>query len=435
MGEKSMADATVARLGETPFAVIDLETTGIYPGGCDRIIEVAIVTADPSGIVLDEYVTLVNPRRDVGPTPLHGIMAEDVMHAPAFEEIAGDVAQRLDGAILVGHNLRFDLRFIDAELARCGVTVPPMPALCTLDLAFRICPMLPSRKLRLCCEEAGIRHEGEHNALADARATAALLAEYLRRAVERGWYTLPDLGCETCGLPHSSWRASLRASGSCLCRAAAADKARQERTYLSRLVERLPGNDGTNSVAAEYMALLDRALEDRIVTRDEAEALIAAAETWGMTRQDVLAAHRVYLSSLVAQALSDGVVTTVEKRDLEAVCDMLILHRATLDELLSGPSDVNISPPAVKENLSGKTVCFTGELSARIDGEPVTRGQAQELATGAGLIVKNGVTKKLDLLVCADPHSQSGKAKKAREYSVRIIAEPAFWRAIGVTVE
>lgn len=49
--------------------------------------------------------------------------------------------------------------------------------------------------------------------------------------------------------------------------------------------------------------------------------------------------------------------------------------------------------------------------------------------------MKSGVTKKLDLLVCADPHSQSGKAKKAREYGIRILAEPAFWRAIGVAAE
>ena len=44
------------------------------------------------------------------------------------------------------------------------------------------------------------------------------------------------------------------------------------------------------------------------------------------------------------------------------------------------------------------------------------------------------VTKKLDLLVLADPHSQSDKAKKARQYSIRIMHEPAFWKAIGVEV-
>ena len=45
------------------------------------------------------------------------------------------------------------------------------------------------------------------------------------------------------------------------------------------------------------------------------------------------------------------------------------------------------------------------------------------------------VTKKLDLLVLADPHSQSGKAKKARQYGIRILHEPVFWKAIGVAVK
>jgi DNA polymerase-3 subunit epsilon len=45
------------------------------------------------------------------------------------------------------------------------------------------------------------------------------------------------------------------------------------------------------------------------------------------------------------------------------------------------------------------------------------------------------VTKKLDYLVTPDPDSMSGKAKKAREYGVRIVAEPVFWRMVGVEVE
>lgn len=60
------------------------------------------------------------------------------------------------------------------------------------------------------------------------------------------------------------------------------------------------------------------------------------------------------------------------------------------------------------------------------------RNEAEDLARAADLIVKSGVSKKLDILVCADPHSQSSKARKARDYGVRIMAEEAFWRALGV---
>jgi DNA polymerase-3 subunit epsilon len=62
----------------------------------------------------------------------------------------------------------------------------------------------------------------------------------------------------------------------------------------------------------------------------------------------------------------------------------------------------------------------------------VTRPVAEQLAAQAGLIVASSVTKKLDLLVAADPKTLSTKGRKAREYGIRIVAEPAFWRMLGV---
>ena len=87
-----------ARLGETPFAVLDVETTGFHAKGSDRIVEIGIVRMDSSGRVEDEYVTLLNPDRDVGPTDIHGVRASDVINAPRFVEVAGDIAVRLSDA-------------------------------------------------------------------------------------------------------------------------------------------------------------------------------------------------------------------------------------------------------------------------------------------------------------------------------------------------
>jgi DNA polymerase-3 subunit epsilon len=80
-------------------------------------------------------------------------------------------------------------------------------------------------------------------------------------------------------------------------------------------------------------------------------------------------------------------------------------------------------------------VCFTGELLGRLRGERVTRELAEKLATEAGLEVRTSVTKKLELLVVADPETQSIKARKAREYGVRIMAERVFWAALKMPVE
>jgi DNA polymerase-3 subunit epsilon len=76
-------------------------------------------------------------------------------------------------------------------------------------------------------------------------------------------------------------------------------------------------------------------------------------------------------------------------------------------------------------------------LQSRIKGELITRDVAETLAEQAGLVVvvANSVTKKLVLLVVADPNPQSGKAKKARQYGTRVLADSVFWRMIGVMVE
>lgn len=79
------------------IAVVDVETTGFAAERTDRVVEIAIVRLSQSGEVLDEFETLVNPQRDVGPTQIHGISARDVRQAPVFAEVAGDVAARLEG--------------------------------------------------------------------------------------------------------------------------------------------------------------------------------------------------------------------------------------------------------------------------------------------------------------------------------------------------
>jgi DNA polymerase-3 subunit epsilon len=99
---------------------------------------------------------------------------------------------------------------------------------------------------------------------------------------------------------------------------------------------------------------------------------------------------------------------------------------------LSNPPTCTPRPSPI---LKGLSVCFTGALVGRIDGEQITRSEATELATEAGLVVRSGVSKGLDLLVVADPDSPSGKAQRARELGTRVMAEAVFWRAIGAPID
>lgn len=73
--------------------VVDVETTGF--GAHDRIVEIAVITLDPeTWETEDEYDTLINPQRDVGPTGVHGVTAGMVELAPVFAEVLGPVSQR-----------------------------------------------------------------------------------------------------------------------------------------------------------------------------------------------------------------------------------------------------------------------------------------------------------------------------------------------------
>lgn len=83
-----------------------------------------MVRLDAYGRVVDEWCSLVNPDRDMGPQDIHGISAAEARRAPVFADLAGAVAARLAGRTVVAHNLAFDAPFLAAEYGRLGLSVP-----------------------------------------------------------------------------------------------------------------------------------------------------------------------------------------------------------------------------------------------------------------------------------------------------------------------
>ena len=442
MASAQTPTASLTDLTERRFAVLDCETTGIFPRRYDRILEVAVVVARADGRIEDEFVTLVNPNRDVGPTSIHGITAADVMNAPPFEVVAGDVLERLRGAIVVGHNVRFDEGFVRAECDRLGALLPAFPSLCTLELASALRLGAPSRRLADCCNAVGVRIDDAHSALGDARATSGLLTACLRVASDQGIASLADLGCGA--LPNGLHWPEIPPSGRAFPRSVARRAAAEHVPFLARIVASLPHDSTLSGSAAGYLAALDRALADRIVSEGEAAELLQLARSYGLSRGDVEALHRRYIVALRRVALADGHLSDLERNDLDAVARLLGVDAgANGDGVATSSSSSGDGDPVedavafeeLRGDLVGKSVCFTGDLAATIGGDPVSREQAETLAIAAGLTVAKSVTKKTDLLVLADPNSMSGKAKKAREYGTTLMAEAVFWRAIGVNVD
>lgn len=415
---------------EHEFCVVDVETTGFSPRRGDRVIEIATVRIHPDGTVVDEWTTLVNPSRDISASHIHGITASDVVGAPEFSDIAGDLLQRLDRAVVTGHNIRFDWSFLAAEYERVGYRLPELPRICTLRLGYLLQPHLASRKLAACCADMGIELAHGHMALNDARATAQLLAAYLERASAAGLSGLEALGCNPLTWPDA--RPSLEPSGRSHPRGERSHVDNQAE-YLARLVGRLDGYEADDPDVGAYLDLLDRVLEDRRVTAPEADTLAATAAEWGLPRSAVITAHRSYMEALADSAAVDGIITKQEQADLELVAQLLGLSddlAAILVEAGRKAETVARAPA----DMAGLTVCFTGALTTTLDGAPISRVIAKHLASKSGMLVVDNVTKKLDLLVVADPDTQSEKARKAHQLGIRIMAEQPFWRALGVDV-
>ena len=412
------------------FAVLDVETTGVHPGRADRVIEVAVVRVAMDGSVLQEFCSLVNPERDVGPTHIHGIRAGDVAEAPTFGEIAGDVLALLAGAVFVAHNAPFDERFVRAEMEHVGLELPWFPRLCTMEAARRADPAVVSRRLSCLCAQFGVEHGSRHSARDDARATAGLLAACLSRVADASMLGLTEMP-----LPRASWPKAAP-SGRAVTRSEAALRRRQTPSYVAQLVARLPMNRESDAAKLAYEALLDRVLEDRRISPAESDELEQLAQETGLTQPEAVAVNEAYLLELLRLAHSDGIVSDAERRELQDVQRLLAIDDSVREQLearaRAGGGD---RAPQEREDLSGKTVCFTGAMQCRVRGERADRSLAQELATHAGMIVRSGVSKKLDMLVLADPDSMSGKAKKARTLGVRLVAESVFWRMVGITPE
>jgi ATP-dependent DNA helicase DinG len=98
-----------------------LETTGNIPKKGDKIIQFAAVIIE-NGKITKRYSSLINPLKSIPVfiEELTGLNDDMVKDAPLFSEIAADVADMLEGAYFVAHNVLFDLSFLQEELIQAG---------------------------------------------------------------------------------------------------------------------------------------------------------------------------------------------------------------------------------------------------------------------------------------------------------------------------
>ncbi len=181
-------------LFDVPFAVVDVETTGGSPTTA-ALTEIAAARFR-GGECLGTFQTLVDPGCDVPAliSLLTGITDDMVAGAPPVSSVLPSFLEFVRGDVLVGHNVSFDVRFLDAALAEG--TRPPLgnTIVDTLALARRLVrPDVPNCRLRTLALELGLDHVPSHRALDDVLATADLLHLLIERATGFGVYVLGDL--------------------------------------------------------------------------------------------------------------------------------------------------------------------------------------------------------------------------------------------------
>jgi DNA polymerase III subunit epsilon len=399
------------------YAVVDTETTGLNPGRHDRIVEVAVVLVDSQGHVERTWSTLVNPQRDLGPQHIHGISAADARRAPTFGQVAGHLAQLLNGRTLVAHNLPFDAMFLASEFGRLGSDIPRHQdiGLCTMRLAGLYLPS--GRSLADCCLAAGVPLDNAHCALDDATAAAGLLRHYIDLAGRPTPWAATLAGASGAGWPQMP-TAPLETVGR-------SDRTKAPAHFLSRLVVRLPRVN--HPQADSYLDLLDRALLDRVISDSEADALVAYADHLGLGRLEVTELHQKYIEALAAVAWADGVVTDDEHEDLVTVTGLVGLSVNDLDAAMKTAEN---GQPATSSRYgrfglaAGDVIVLTGTFR-----EPKESLEAR--AAAVGVICASSVSKKIKLVVAADVDSMSGKAEKARQYGIPVVGEHALDRLLA----
>ena len=174
--------------------MVDLETTGGSPIDCG-ITEIGAVKLQ-GGECLGTFATLVNPGAPIPPTitVLTGITDAMVRPAPRVEAVLPSFLEFAAGTVLVGHNVRFDLSFLQAAMARAGHAPLTHRSVDTCALSRRLlADEMPNHRLGTLADRLRLDHRPTHRALDDALATGHLLHALLERAGSLGVLGLDDL--------------------------------------------------------------------------------------------------------------------------------------------------------------------------------------------------------------------------------------------------
>jgi DNA polymerase-3 subunit epsilon len=174
--------------------VFDLETTGMEPMRGDRIISIGAVRIINGRLLRHEiFDRLVDPERDVPATStvIHGITDDLVSGQPTIEDVLPRFARFVDTTVLVGHNVAFDMRFLELSRPATGVRFDNsvLDTLLLAELAFGESAV---HSLDWVAETLGVDVIGRHTALGDSLVTAEVFLRLIPLLETKGLRTLGE---------------------------------------------------------------------------------------------------------------------------------------------------------------------------------------------------------------------------------------------------
>jgi DNA polymerase-3 subunit epsilon len=400
--------------GQPSYAVVDLETSALRPKD-GRIIEVGIVHLDGRGRVTDRWETLVNPGDGVaGRTDLHGIRAEWLVAAPTFEEVAGDIVERLRGRVFVAHNSKFDTGWLESEFNRLAKPFGEYEALCTMEVARAL--GLPAK---LSGAAAALGHRfNHHTAVEDAEAAGKIVAAGL---------TAGMTGHEGGALQDGQLPQGLTSSGLTAVRGEA-QQAVRPRPFLSEamMLADVPdeGHDGDDD---SYLDVLERCLEDGFLDADEQAELVGLATDLGLTHARALELHGELIDALVEAALDDDAITADERREIEQAATWLGVD---LDDwqvrVKAARQRIKDAQERFRQEMFGKTIAFVGR-----GGHP--KDVRDALAAAHGIEAKTRLTQDTDIVAVGSTGTDNKSTQDAAGHGVPVMLEYALWSKLGAT--
>lgn len=188
-----MTTLATVPLEKLPLASIDLETTGLSPAK-DRIVQIGMTDPWDEEVQLD---ILVNPGIPIPEksTAIHGIDEKQIERAESFARVMPLFRSQLNGKVLVGYNIGFDLAVLSAEAERYGLEWEWSAALCVRQLgviALGNEAMMMMGDLNALAEHYGISISNRHTALGDARITGRIFRAMLPDLNAKSIVTLAD---------------------------------------------------------------------------------------------------------------------------------------------------------------------------------------------------------------------------------------------------